>query len=727
MAPINLRTLAPSSILDLVNGQNNGKPNAQNSLFRGSCSTRGLMASRRTWQASDAPAGKRKRGRPRVGQGNKQHADASSAQPVARRDGDDDDDDGSRPRKRGKTTDKNADSASTMDVELRQKKRSRKSLNEVAQDEPPPESSRNSHARKQKPRAQQQEPAEHPLEAEPEPASLAPRRSQARQREQRGAADEQAEDEAPRRRRDRPSKQDAPPAVQKAPRGRRGRPSLQPRREDEDPHEGENGEPHARPRNRARPSRRGLSPSQAQDVAPERRKGGQRQRKTKTREEDFDREERTLAQNVQRKAAATARSSKTRPDIQQPSPTVAQTHNPKRRRSRQHADRVDAPPDSPSAPPPSPPKPYAHIVPHVRRVRQSTIAAKWSPLTGPSLSAVSALLQLAHRPILQRLSDSHQRRAHASAALRLTARRISRKVAARGLPFPPASMPAAPRRGGQQQQPPSDGGREVELDFESVLDAKAALEAQLGPAAHAVELLRREKNAVERELERDYETLRELEARARSQAREQRGLLKKAHALTPLVMIPEQPDDARARQSVVKPAGGTTATASLGNLFTVSVPLSLIRLAPSFPSSPLPPEVVEADPDLRPSNQRLSRQTTSAMTPMVQESYASSPPSSAGTSRACAPICGRSTTSSRNSPAPAPPCRPLCSRTSARTSTSASCSDRGSKGFVPPRCTLRTGIWLSRGSAPGVGLVPSPLDGPSWRRLLSDKGGVRCV
>lgn len=177
--------------------------------------------------------------------------------------------------------------------------------------------------------------------------------------------------------------------------------------------------------------------------------------------------------------------------------------------------------------PPSPPRPYVHVAPHVRRVRQSAIAAKWSPLTGPSLSAASTLLHLAHRPILQRLSNTHQRRAHTSAALRLTTRRIARKVA-RGLPFPPAAMPA-PAAARRQ----ADGGRETELDFEAVLGGKALLEAQLGPAAHAVEVLRREKERVERELERDYEMLRGLEAGARAQAREQRGLLKKAHVLAP--------------------------------------------------------------------------------------------------------------------------------------------------------------------------------------------------
>lgn len=89
----------------------------------------------------------------------------------------------------------------------------------------------------------------------------------------------------------------------------------------------------------------------------------------------------------------------------------------------------------------------------------------------------------------------------------------------------------------------SDGGREIELNFESVLDSKLNLERQLEPALDGLEVLRREKETMEEELERDYETLRNLEASARVQAREQKRLLKKAHALTPAP--PKQADGER--------------------------------------------------------------------------------------------------------------------------------------------------------------------------------------
>ena len=182
--------------------------------------------------------------------------------------------------------------------------------------------------------------------------------------------------------------------------------------------------------------------------------------------------------------------------------------------------------------PPSPPKSYPHVAPHIRRVRQSTIQNKWSSLGGGSVKALTSILQLAHRPILQRLSNSQQRRKHTSDALRIVTDRITRKIAR--LPFPPASLPTRTKpgrpRGGRAEQ---DGGRETELNFESVLDAKQTLERQLDPVLHAVELLNGEVERMEAEVERDYETLRNLEAQARAQGKENKALLKNSHALTP--------------------------------------------------------------------------------------------------------------------------------------------------------------------------------------------------
>lgn len=182
---------------------------------------------------------------------------------------------------------------------------------------------------------------------------------------------------------------------------------------------------------------------------------------------------------------------------------------------------------------PLPPKRYLHVAPHVRGVKQATIDAKWTPLAAPSIAVASEILELAHRPIIQRMSGTTRRRQHASAALSVAYRRITRKLQ-RGLPFPPAGMPSSSSVGtGTGTRGGGDGGRETELDFESVLDGRRALERQLDPALHAVELLRREKAVMVRELEKDYMTLRNLEAGARTQAREQREKLKRSHVLAP--------------------------------------------------------------------------------------------------------------------------------------------------------------------------------------------------
>lgn len=186
---------------------------------------------------------------------------------------------------------------------------------------------------------------------------------------------------------------------------------------------------------------------------------------------------------------------------------------------------------------PSPERSYPHVAPAVRRVRQSTIDEKWSPLAEPCVAVAAMTLELAHRPVLQRLSTAPKRHAQAAAALHLVTRRIIRKLS-KGLPFPPALAP--PTRGGAATTPSTAiagragaDPRAAELDFERVLDGRLALERQLDPGLDALELLRREKARVERELARDYDTLKTLENRARAQGRQHRALLKKAHMLVP--------------------------------------------------------------------------------------------------------------------------------------------------------------------------------------------------
>lgn len=115
----------------------------------------------------------------------------------------------------------------------------------------------------------------------------------------------------------------------------------------------------------------------------------------------------------------------------------------------------------------------------------------------------------------------------------------------------------------------SDAGREVELNFESVLDGKLNLERQLEPALDGLEVLRREKEAMEEELEQDYETLRNLEADARDQARDKRRLLKKAHVFTPAPSVKREDGEEGVKENDGFLFTRDAATAA-GSAFTVS-------------------------------------------------------------------------------------------------------------------------------------------------------------
>ncbi|UKZ51459.1 hypothetical protein TrVGV298_005219 [Trichoderma virens] len=351
---------------------------------------------------------------------------------------------------------------------------------------------------------------------------------------------------------------------------KRGRPSLQARREEEEtPERGPpKGKQEAKPRKRGRPSLRDISaPNEMRSRPSENAKG-----KTAT-----DSPSNTAPGRRRGRPPGSARVSTGATMEDSPDPSarraLASENEPagdapvsKKKQRRPHQD-ADAEDDDDV--PPSPSKPYPHISPHINRVRQSTIESKWSPLPDSTVSAASSMLALAHRPILQRLSTSEQHHTHTSAALRLVSHRITRKIA-RGIPFPPASMPSARVPRGRQAGivPGAAGvsdGRATELDFESVLDAKTALERQLDPALHAVELLAREKEKLERELERDYEALRNLENSAKAQGREYRGLLKKAHVLAP---TPETVHSQR-KQKAEQDMSFTHSTGSLsGGLFS---------------------------------------------------------------------------------------------------------------------------------------------------------------
>ncbi|KAI8956868.1 CENP-Q, a CENPA-CAD centromere complex subunit-domain-containing protein [Daldinia sp. FL1419] len=188
-----------------------------------------------------------------------------------------------------------------------------------------------------------------------------------------------------------------------------------------------------------------------------------------------------------------------------------------RHRQSPDAQHRSSSPDSAASPPR-----YRHLATRTRRVPFNIIESKWTALEQPALSSVASLLQSASRPVLLRLTNP-QRHGHAAAALNAVSKRLCSKIA-RGLPFPPATTTTR---------------REEEFEFERTVSGIQALESQLDPLLHSVELLRREKERAEKELDREYKALTRLGSNAHAEARERRDQIRKMHVLVPETVPPE--------------------------------------------------------------------------------------------------------------------------------------------------------------------------------------------
>ncbi|KAI1445721.1 CENP-Q, a CENPA-CAD centromere complex subunit-domain-containing protein [Annulohypoxylon stygium] len=193
-------------------------------------------------------------------------------------------------------------------------------------------------------------------------------------------------------------------------------------------------------------------------------------------------------------------------------PTRTSPRNRPHRRSSDTQNRSSSPNSDSEI---SPPK-YRHLTTRTRRVPLNVVESKWSPLETPALASVTALLQSASRPVLLRVPNA-QKHAHAQSALNAVANRV-RSQLTRGLPFPPATTTTR---------------REEEFEFERTISGIQGLESALDPLLHSVELLRREKERAQRELDAEYKVLRRLGANAKAEARERRERGRKMHVLVP--------------------------------------------------------------------------------------------------------------------------------------------------------------------------------------------------
>ncbi|KAF5570537.1 cylicin II [Fusarium phyllophilum] len=428
-------------------------------------------------EVAQAEKPRKKRGRPSLEDRNAEKSTENAAQPKRKR---------GRPSLEKNQDEQEAEPETVEETAQPKRKRGRPSLEKNQNEEPEQETedAGNQKRKKKSKENQVQGPEEQP-EEEPQP----------RKKGRKAAQQPEPEPEEP----------EAP-----APRKRRRREAQEPEAESEpEPKPDQEEQPRRSPRNSLR------------DLGEDANNKGSKAERSKKKKD------RVVQENAEDQQPKEAPKKRGRPKGGRPSTENADEPQETNKKKSRGKEKDDAPSDSDESLA-SPPKPYIHIASFKRTIRSSKVAADWTGLSGASLPTTKSILKLAQQPILQRMAPTNNRRTHASAALHLVYRRMERKLT-RGLPFPPGN----PSSKTTKRHLDADGGRALELDFEAVLDGKAALERQLVPGMHAVELLKAEKERMEKELERDYEKLRKLEANARAQTRERKELFRKAHVLAP--------------------------------------------------------------------------------------------------------------------------------------------------------------------------------------------------
>jgi CENP-Q, a CENPA-CAD centromere complex subunit len=171
---------------------------------------------------------------------------------------------------------------------------------------------------------------------------------------------------------------------------------------------------------------------------------------------------------------------------------------------------------------------HPRLIPKERTLSKSEIDEKWAPLAGRALEAAAEMLVPAGHATINALPLGSTRRKHTEAAIAGIQRRLMAYTTK--MPFPP-SWSGMRRKGRRRGAPPDE--HEPEFDYEYMYDRTMDLQAQLDAAQSAVEVLQRERDREERELERDYKMAQNLEAAARAEKRDAREMVKRAHVLAP--------------------------------------------------------------------------------------------------------------------------------------------------------------------------------------------------
>ncbi|KAI9819443.1 MAG: hypothetical protein M1832_004006 [Thelocarpon impressellum] len=118
----------------------------------------------------------------------------------------------------------------------------------------------------------------------------------------------------------------------------------------------------------------------------------------------------------------------------------------------------------------APPAKYPTLQARVQHISQDAVTSKWTPLSASAQERVLAVLQTVERPATTRHRDQ-KRRTEAQAALAPVLRTLRRKLPR--MAFPPTT-------------------KDAHFDYESMLDSNRALDAQLTPATHTIDVLRGE-------------------------------------------------------------------------------------------------------------------------------------------------------------------------------------------------------------------------------------------
>lgn len=156
---------------------------------------------------------------------------------------------------------------------------------------------------------------------------------------------------------------------------------------------------------------------------------------------------------------------------------------------------------------------YQYLASTTHEVARHTIDAKWGSLPRPAIDRISQLLSDVERSVIMRLQDE-RKRTQASTAIEMIVRRLHGRLS-RGQPFPPSTR----------------SQYEEDFDFEKILDSSRALEAQLTPMLHSIELLKAEAAKEEALLESESATLETLEDNAKAEATQRKKAAKKMHKI----------------------------------------------------------------------------------------------------------------------------------------------------------------------------------------------------